>query len=170
MDVTQVATTRVNPLAQWWDLFREGVRGSQRDFTEGHVGHAVIVLAIPMVMEMCMESLFAVVDVFWVSQLGADAVATVGLTESMLAIVYSVAVGLCIGAAAIVARRIGEKDREGAAVAAVQVIAIGVLLDTFLVRTITVPAMATLVGRANWWPSRLSRQRWKSPVVAGQAE
>ena len=111
------------------DLFREGVRGSSRDFTQGHVGHAVIVLAIPMVLEMCMESLFAVVDVFFVSQLGADAVAAVGLTEGMLTIVYSVAMGLVIGATAVVSRRIGEKDSEGAAVAAVQVIALGLLLS-----------------------------------------
>ena len=73
-----------------------------------------------------MESLFAVVDVFFVSKLGATAVATVGLTESMLTIVYSVAMALCIGATAMVARRIGEKDPDGAAVAAVQVIAVGV--------------------------------------------
>jgi putative MATE family efflux protein len=113
-------------------LFREGVRGSSRDFTDGHVGHAVIVLAIPMVLEMCMESLFAVVDVFFVSRLGADAVAAVGLTEGMLTIVYSVAMGLVIGATAVVSRRIGEKDPEGAAVAAVQVIALGVLLSAIL--------------------------------------
>jgi putative MATE family efflux protein len=132
MDVSQIALARPGPLRQAWLLLREGLRGSTRDYTEGHIGHAVIVLAIPMVMEMSMESLFAVVDVFFVSQLGADAVATVGLTESMLAIVYSVAVGLCIGATAIVARRIGEKDTEGAAVAAVQVIAVGVLVAAIM--------------------------------------
>ena len=126
MDATEVAVARAGPFSQAWSLLREGLRGSSRDYTQGHVGHAVIVLAIPMVMEMSMESLFAVVDVFFVSQLGADAVATVGLTESMLAIVYSVAIGLCIGATAIVARRIGEKDPEGAAVAAVQVLVVGV--------------------------------------------
>ncbi len=133
MDATELATpARVSPVQQAWSLLKEGFRGSSRDFTQGHVGHAVIVLAIPMVMEMWMESLFAVVDVFYVSQLGADAVATVGLTESMLTIVYSVAVGLCIGATAIVARRIGEKDPEGAAVAAVQVIAVGILVSAVL--------------------------------------
>ena len=110
-------------------LLREGLRGSTRDFTEGHVGQAVIVLAIPMVLEMCMESLFAVVDVFFVSRLGADAVAAVGLTESLLSIVYSVAIALCIGATAVVSRRFGEKDFEGAAVAAVQVIVVGVLVS-----------------------------------------
>jgi putative MATE family efflux protein len=85
-----------------------------------------------MVLEMCMESLFAVVDVFFVSKLGADAVAAVGLTEGMLTIVYSVAMGLVIGATAVVARRIGEKDADGAAVAAVQVIALGLVVSVVI--------------------------------------
>jgi putative MATE family efflux protein len=119
-------------MRQVWSLLREGLRGSNRDFTEGHIGHAILVLAIPMVMEMSMESLFAVVNVFFVSQLGADAVATVGLTESLLAIIYSVAIGLCIGATALVARRIGEKDPDGAAVAAVQVLVVGLIVSAVL--------------------------------------
>jgi putative MATE family efflux protein len=85
-----------------------------------------------MVLEMCMESLFAVVDVFFVSRLGADAVATVGLTESLMTIVYSVAIALCIGATAIVARRIGGKDPEGASIAAVQVIAVGLIVSAVI--------------------------------------
>jgi MATE family, multidrug efflux pump len=113
-------------------LVKEALRGSKRDFTEGPIGPAIVVLAIPMVMEMCMESLFAVVDVFFVARLGAAAVATVGLTESMLAIVYTVAVALCIGATATVSRRIGEKDPEGAAQAAVQVIALGMLVSAVM--------------------------------------
>src|SRR5687767_2279607 len=151
MDVTQAVTSRPSPLRQAWLLLREGLRGSTRDYTEGHIGHAVIVLAIPMVMEMSMESLFAVVDVFFVSQLGADAVATVGLTESMLAIVYSVAVGLCIGATAIVARRIGEKDTEGAAVAAVQVIAVGVLVAAIMgvVGALNARSLLALMGASD---------------------
>ncbi|HUE89050.1 MAG TPA: MATE family efflux transporter [Vicinamibacterales bacterium] len=116
-------------LARAWELFLEGVRGSERDFTQGPVGPAIVVLAIPMVLEMCMESLFAVVDVFFVSKLGADAVAAVGLTEGMLTIVYSVAMGLVIGATAVVARRVGEKDSEGASIAAVQVIALGLVVS-----------------------------------------
>lgn len=111
---------------------REGIRGSSRDFTDGPVGHALIVLAVPMVLEMCMESLFAVVDVFFVSQLGADAVAAVGLTEGILTIVYSLAMGLAIGATAVVSRRIGEKDTDAAAVAAVQVIGLGLLLSAVM--------------------------------------
>ena len=112
-------------MKRWWSLFLEAVRGSDRDYTIGPVGPALVMLSVPMVLEMAMESLFAVVDVFFVSQLGADAVATVGLTESMLTIVYAVAMGLGIGATAMVARRIGEKDAEGAAQAAVQAIALG---------------------------------------------
>jgi putative MATE family efflux protein len=112
-----------------WRLFVEAIRGSTRDLTEGHVGQAILLLAVPMVIEMGMESLFAVVDVFFVSQLGADAVATVGLTESLLTIVYTVAMGLGIGATAVVARRIGEKDEEGAAEAAVQAIALGLVVS-----------------------------------------
>jgi putative MATE family efflux protein len=113
-------------------LVKEALRGSKRDFTEGPIGPAIVVLAIPMVMEMCMESLFAVVDVFFVARLGAHAVATVGLTESMLAIVYTVAIALCIGATATVARRIGEKDPEAAAQAAVQVIALGMVVSAVM--------------------------------------
>lgn len=88
----------------------------------------MLLLAVPMVLEMALESVFAVVDVFWVSQLGPDAVATVGLTESMLALVYAVAIGLAMSAAAMVARRIGERDPEAAARTAVQAIALGVAI------------------------------------------
>lgn len=108
-----------------WSAVREGLRGSRQDYTEGDIGRAILLLAIPMVLEMFMESLFAVADVFFVSRLGADAVAAVGLTESLLAIVYTVAMGLSIGVAATVARRIGEHDHERAATTAVQGIAVG---------------------------------------------
>ena len=91
-------------------MLREAVRGSQRDFTTGSIGLAIFLLAVPMILEMLMESLFAVVDIFFVAKLGAEAVAVVGLTESMMALVYAVAIGLAIGATAVVARRTGEKD------------------------------------------------------------
>src|SRR5215207_2709575 len=115
-----------------WGAVREALRGSHRDYTQGPIGRAILVLAIPMVLEMAMESIFVVCDVFFVSKLGADAVATVGLTESMMAIVYTLAMGLSIGVSATVARRIGEKDPEGAARTAVQGIALGVLVSATL--------------------------------------
>ncbi|MGE0865876.1 MAG: MATE family efflux transporter [Vicinamibacterales bacterium] len=116
-------------MKRWWCLFLEAVRGSDRDYTTGPIGSALILLSVPMVLEMAMESLFAVVDVFFVSRVGADAVATVGVTESMLTIVYTVAMGLGIGATAVVSRRMGEKDDEGAAQAAAQAIALGLILS-----------------------------------------
>ena len=115
-------------MKRWWSLFLEAVRGSDRDYTVGPVGPALVMLSVPMVLEMAMESLFAVVDVFYVSRVSADAVATVGVTESMLTIVYTVALGLGIGAMAVVSRRVGEKDEDGAAQAASQAIALGLLV------------------------------------------
>ena len=104
---------------------REALRGSHRDFTQGPLGTAILILAVPMVLEMVMESIFAVVDVFFVARLGADAVATVGITESMLSGVYAIAIGLSIGATAMVARRFGEGDRDGAAHSAAQALVLG---------------------------------------------
>jgi putative MATE family efflux protein len=109
-----------------WPALREAVRGSQQDFTGGPIGRALLLLAVPMVLEMVMESVFAVVDVFFVSRLGAEAVATVGLTEAMMTLVYTVSIGLSIGVTAMVARRIGEKDPEGAVRTAVQAVVLGV--------------------------------------------
>jgi putative MATE family efflux protein len=111
-----------------WSVVRDAVRGVPHDYTSGSIGRAIVLLAIPMVLEMAMESVFAVVDVFWVSRLGPDAIATVGLTESMLTIVYTAAMGLSIGVAAVVARRIGEKRPDQAAEAAVQGIALGLVV------------------------------------------
>jgi putative MATE family efflux protein len=110
----------------FWTSLREAIRGTHQDFTEGSISRAVFLLATPMVLEMLMESLFAVVDVFWVTRLGANAIATVGLTESMLTLVFSVAMGVSMSATAMVARRIGEKNPHGAATAAVQAIALGI--------------------------------------------
>src|SRR5215470_800684 len=116
----------------YWTAIQEAIRGSQQDFTEGSLRRAIVLLAIPMVLEMVMESLFAIVDVFWVSHLGSNAIATVGLTESVLMLVYCGAMGLSMAATAMVARRIGEKDSEGAAVAAVQAILIGFVASVFV--------------------------------------
>src|SRR5919206_562623 len=112
-----------------WSAVKESVRGSHRNYTTGPIGRAILLLAIPMVLEMIMESVFAVVDIFWVSHLGTDAAATVGLTESLLTLIYALAIGLSIGAMAMVARRIGEKNPDGAARAAVQAIALAALVS-----------------------------------------
>jgi len=111
-----------------WESLVEAVRGSHQDYTTASLNRAILLLAVPMVLEMALESLFAVVDVAWVSRLGADAVATVGLTESMLSLVFAVAMGLSLSTTAMVARRIGEKDPEGGAVAAVQAIFLGLVV------------------------------------------
>ncbi len=111
---------------------REALRGTHRDYTEGAVAQAILILAIPMVLEMIMESVFAVCDVFFVSKLGASAIATVGLTESWIAIVFALAMGLAIATSATVARRTGERDREGAARAATQGILLALALSLVL--------------------------------------
>jgi len=131
-----------------WSTAVEAVRGSSIDYTTAPVGTGIVMLAVPMVMEMAMESIFVLADVFWVAHLGADAVATVGLTESMLTMVYTLAMGLSIGATAIVARRIGEHDREGAALAGVQAIALGVIVSAVLgvVGAWQAPALLALMG------------------------
>jgi len=113
------------PKLSFWRTIVEAIRGTHQDFTQVSISRAVFLLAIPMVLEMVMESLFAIVDVFWVARLGANAIATVGLTESMLTLVFSVALGVSFSTTAMVARRTGEKDPEGASTAAMQSIFLG---------------------------------------------
>lgn len=113
--------------SSFWASVREALRGSHQDYTSGSLTRAIFLLAVPMVLEMLMESLFAIVDVFWVARLGAEAVATVGLVEAVLTIVYAVGMGLGLSATAMVARRVGEKDHEGAAVSGVQSILLGLV-------------------------------------------
>jgi len=115
-----------------WSSIREALRGSHQDFTTGSLNRAILLLAIPMILEMVLESLFAVVDVFWVGRLGANAIATVGLTESMLSLVMAIGFGLSLSTTAMVARRIGEKDPAGAAVAGVQAIVIGLVFSAMV--------------------------------------
>jgi putative MATE family efflux protein len=116
----------------FWSILKEAVRGSTRDFTQGSIGLAIFLLSVPMVLEMVMESIFAIVDIFFVARLGADAVAVVGITESMLAIIYAFAIGLGIGATATVARRIGEKDEDGAARSATHALYLGLIVSVIL--------------------------------------
>jgi putative MATE family efflux protein len=113
----------------FWESVREAISGTNQDYTEGRIGRAILLLSVPMVLEMCMESLFGVVDVFWVAHIGVDAIATVALTESALTILFAIALGLGMGATATVARRIGEKDEESAGIFAAQAIVLGLLIS-----------------------------------------
>ena len=97
-----------------WSLLEKAVRGTTEDYTEGSLNRAVFLLSVPMVLEMVMESVFGIIDVFFVGRLGPDAVAAVGLTESLLTVIFAVAIGLCMSTTALVARRIGEKQPEEA--------------------------------------------------------
>jgi putative MATE family efflux protein len=123
------ALDRPVPQPGLWSSIREALRGSHQDYTTGNLNRAILLLAIPMVLEMVLESLFAVVDVLWVGRLGANAVATVGLTESLLALVFSIGIGLSMSTTAMVARRIGEKDPVDAAIAGAQAIFLGLLIS-----------------------------------------
>jgi putative MATE family efflux protein len=127
METQEIAVSA--PPIPIWSSIREALRGSHQDFTAGSLNRAILLLAIPMVLEMVLESLFAVVDVFWVGRLGPDAVATVGLTESMLSLVFAIGLGLSLSTTAMVARRIGEKNPAGAAVAGVQAIIVGLVVS-----------------------------------------
>ena len=126
MEEATQTVSAVSVPAGKWRFLREALAGTNQDFTEGNLSRGIALLAIPTILEMGMESTFGLVDAFWVSALGADAIAAVGLTESLIILVFSVAFGLAMAATAMVARRIGEKDPEGAAVAAVQAIACGI--------------------------------------------
>jgi len=109
----------INKLKRFYKYFKLAVTGKQQEFTSGSIRRAIFMLAVPMILEMLMESVFALVDIMYVSQVSVNAVATVGLTESVITLIYAVAIGLSIAATAIVARRVGEKDLKGASNAAV---------------------------------------------------
>jgi putative MATE family efflux protein len=152
-----------------WGAVREALAGAHgRDFTEGPIGRAIFILAVPMVLEMLMESIFVVVDVFVVAHLGADAVATVGLTESFMTILYTLAMGLSIGAGAMVARRIGEKDAEGAAHTAAQVILFGCALSMIIgvVGAIFAPQLLAIMGAS---PGVIANASFTRVMLGGNA-
>lgn len=151
--VTEAPTPHAEEQQSLWSAVKESVRGSHHhDYTKGPIGRAILLLAIPMVLEMIMESVFAVVDIFWVSHLGTDAAATVGLTESLLTLIYALAIGLSIGAMAMVARRIGEKNPDGAARAAVQAIVLALLVSILIgaVGAPYAPELLKIMGGSPW--------------------
>lgn len=126
-----MSQSKISP-KQFFKYFKQAVSGKDQDFTSGSIRKAVFMLSIPMILEMLMESIFALVDIMYVSQVSVNAVATIGLTESVITLVYAVAIGLSMAATAVVARRIGEKDVKGASHAAVQVIFLGVLVAAII--------------------------------------
>ncbi|CAN5825709.1 MATE family efflux transporter [soil metagenome] len=121
-----------NNRASLLSVIRLSLNGEQQDYTQGSIRKAVFLLAIPMILELSLESVFALVDMFFVGKLGQNAIATVGLTESVITIVYSLAIGLSVGATAVVARRIGEKNPEAAAHAGAQSLIIAFFLTVIL--------------------------------------
>jgi len=162
-----MSATATQPAQQsLWSEIIEALRGSHQDYTSGNLNRAILLLAIPMVMEMVLESLFAVVDVFWVAHVGSDAVATVGLTESLLMLVFAVGMGLSLSTTAMVARRIGEKDPEDAAVAAVQAIFLGLTVSFVIgVPCFTyAPELLRLMGAS---PEIIATGSWYARIALG---
>jgi len=160
-------TTSGAEAVSFWTIVRESVRGEvHHDFTVGPIGRAVLLLAVPMVLEVVLESVFAVADIFWVSRLGPDAIASVGLTESLLTVIYALAMGLGIGATAVVARRIGEKDPEGAARAAVQALALALVVSVVLgtAGALLAPRLLSLMGAS---PGVIETGRGYATIMLG---
>ncbi len=116
----------------YFSFVSEAVSGSEQDYTEGKLSRAILLLSIPAILEMVMESVFVIVDIYFVSRLGADAVATVGITESMITIIYAIAIGLGTATTSIVSRRIGEKKPDAASVAAFQAILTGLAISVLI--------------------------------------
>jgi putative MATE family efflux protein len=152
------------PREGFWPAIREALRGGHKDYTVGPIGRSIILLAIPMVLEMLMESIFAVVDIKWVSYLGPDAMATVGLTESMLTIIYSLAIGLSIGVTAMIARRVGEHDPDGAARVAMQSVFLG-LLVAIILALIGAPLAPQLLAAMGAAPSVIEHGVWFTRIM-----
>jgi putative MATE family efflux protein len=154
--------------ARLFAAIREAVGGTRQDFTEGSLGRAIMLLAVPMVLEMIMESLFGVVNVFFVARLGSDAVSAVGMTESVLTILYTVAMGLSIATTATVARRIGEKDPAGARASASQAIGAGVIVS-IVAGTLGARFAPQLLRAMGAWPSLLEAGSAYTSLMLGGA-
>lgn len=141
----------------------EALSGTEQDFTEGKLSRAILLLSIPMVLEMVMESTFAIADIIFVQKLGADAIAVVGLTESMLTVVYAIAWGLSFSTTSIVSRRIGEKDHEGASLSAFQSIIAGTLVSA-VIAIVGILSAKSLLGLMKASPEMIENG-WKFPAI-----
>ena len=150
MQIVTNPPTRSKPSAmrRYYNVVKQSLNGEEMDYTQGSIPKAVVLLAIPMILELSLESVFAVVDMFFVSKLGENAIATVGLTESVISLVYSIAIGLSTAATAIVARRVGEKNPEGAAHAGAQsmIVALVVTLAISVVGVVFASNILTAMG------------------------
>ena len=153
----------VEPDPGFWPSVWEALRGSQRDFTSGSIPRAVLLLAVPMMLELVGESIFAVADAFFVSRLGAAPLAAVGLTESLMALVYSIAIGLSMATTALVARRWGEGRRADAGRAAAQAIVLGVFVSLALGLAGALSAPRLLPRLPMTTTTRQQRQRNEAP-------
>ena len=145
---TSIDEANEPPSVGFWASVRESLGGSEQDFTSGNLNRAVALLAIPMVLEMGGESVFTVADAFFVARLGSEALAAVGLTETMLEIVYAVAIGIAMSTTAMVARRVGEKNERAAATVAVQAIVLGIVIAVVFgaAGALYVPKILSLMG------------------------
>jgi len=143
-----MAVSPTTPTDSLWKDIRDSLKGKSRDYTQGSLWRAIIVLSIPMVLEMMMQSVFEVVDIFFVGKLGSEAVAAVGITASLLIIVFAIGLGFSLAASAMVARRIGEKDPDGAARATWQalVLTVGFGLPAGILGVIYTPELLGLMG------------------------
>src|SRR5215510_13579952 len=142
-----------NKISRFLSLVLQSLKGGEHDYTQGSIRTAIILLAIPMILELSLESVFAVVDMYFVSHMehgSKQAMATVGLTESVISIVYTLGFGVSMAATAVVARRIGEKDNEGAAHAGAQSILIGIAISVVLSISgvIFAPTILKMMGAA----------------------
>ena len=168
MEPTQPSTAESSPKGGFLQAAWASVRGTREDYTSGSLTRAITLLAIPMMLELFMESTFGLVDIYFVGKLGADAVATVGLSASLVVVVFAVALGLSMGATAMVARRIGEHDGEGASKAAGQAIlaAVALSIPPAVFGAVMAPSLLGWMGAS---PAVIAGSSYLSVLFAGSS-